>query len=160
MKKIVFDAIPETIATMAVEKLNEVKEMLAPYLHTLAADEERRMLRTMNDKSYGFVLKVVAYCQQNPGLMPSYLEFDKMNNDFAALAAIRPLLDDCTQLKNNIEDTMMLAGTDVFAQCLLFYNNVKLVSQKGDLKAAAIADELDLQYPGRKVKIIKKELPE
>lgn len=150
------EAIPDTIVAMAAQKLNEVKEMLAPYLLALSGDEERRMLLTMNDKSYGFVSKTVAYCQQYPELMPGYLEFDKMNNDFAAITAIRSLLDNCTQLKNDLEDTMMLAGTETFAQCLLFYNNIKLVSQKGQLKAATIADELDKHYPGRKLMIEKK----
>lgn len=150
------DAIPDTIVAMAAQKLNEVKEMLAPYLLALSGDEERRMLLTMNDKSYGFVSKTVAYCQQYPELMPGYLEFDKMNNDFAAITAIRSLLGDCTLLKNDLEDTMMLAGTETFAQCLLFCNNIKLVSQKGQLKAATIADELDKVYPGRKLMIEKK----
>ncbi|PZF70761.1 hypothetical protein [Taibaiella soli] len=147
MENRALEIIPDTIVTMAAQKLNEVKALLAPYLQTLTAGERKKLLK-MSNQSFGFVTKAVQYCQQNPQFIPGYIEFDKLNNDYGVMAAIRPLFETCTQLQSDLDDTAMRAGSDAFSQCLLYYYNVEMAAGKGEQVATPIMEDLTERFFG------------
>lgn len=141
------EIIPDTIVTIATQKLNEIKDLLAPYLQTLSGDERQKLLK-MSNQSFGFVSKAIEYCQHNPQFMPGYMKFDQLNHDYGAMAAIRPLLTTCAHLQSDLEDTAMRVGSNAFSQCLLYYYNVEMAAGKGETVAQPIMEDLTERFFG------------
>lgn len=139
--------IPAAVITDVTTKLNEVRALLLPYLQALTPDE-RQALPKMSDKTIAFVSKTEAYTLSNPEFAPAFMEVHEFDLDFKLVQVLKPLLDICTQLCSNIEDTSMLGGSEAYVAALMYYNSVKLAAKTGQASAGPIYDDLSQRFPG------------
>jgi hypothetical protein len=85
----------------------------------------------MSEKSLSFVSKVNDYCASNPEFVPTFLDAAELDKDFEAVAALKPVLGVINQLQSNLDDTLLLAGSEAFSASLMFYGNVQFAAKNG-----------------------------
>jgi hypothetical protein len=142
-------AIPEAVLKEILMKINDAKELLLPYVNPLTPDERHNMLK-MGEKSLSFVEKSHEFAQQNPTLVPPYLNMNEFSIDFADAHGLWSVQNAARQLCEGIDDTSMVAGSEAMQAALVFYNSVK-VAAAGDVSGAkAIYEELKKRFPGNK----------
>lgn len=88
--------------------------------------EERRVLPKMGDGTAPFVSKVIEYADDNPEFVPPFVNVHEMKLDWNAVQDLMPLLRTVSQLESNLNNTVMLAGSESFVSSLSYYNSVKL----------------------------------
>ena len=128
--------------------ITDLQTALAPYVITLSADDRKSLLK-MSDKSVAFVNKTLDYTGTNPEFVPPYLSVSDMQVDVAAVNQLQPLLNQLNQIADNIDDTVMLSGSEAFTGALLYYNSIKQAMKGHVPNAKTIYDDLSQRYPGR-----------
>jgi hypothetical protein len=141
-------AIPSTVLTAALGKIEEAWAMLGPYMLSLTAAERREMLK-MGEKTLSFVEKAFDFARQNPQFVPSYLDMDAFGADFADAHSLWTIINSVRQTQEALDDTQMVAGSEAYQAALKFYNAVKLLAAQGVPGAKAIYEELKKRFPGR-----------
>jgi hypothetical protein len=143
--------IPVAVLQTAQTSLNDLNALLSPYELQLTPDERRSML-VMGDKTLGFVEKAYEFAQQNPTLVPAYLDMAEFGIDKADATGLRTLLNTAQQVVEGIADTEMAAGSEAYHAALVFYNSVKVAAAQDVYGAKAVYDELKKRFPGSKRK--------
>ncbi|MDR1341614.1 MAG: hypothetical protein LBK58_16425, partial [Prevotellaceae bacterium] len=116
--------IPPGVLAQAQTQINALNTLLAPYLLPLTPDE-RHDLPKMGDKTLSFVEKAKDYAHQYPQLCPSYLDIPAFDIDMADATGLRTVHIAARQLSDNIDDTVLVAGSEAYQAALVFYNAVK-----------------------------------
>jgi hypothetical protein len=104
------------------------------FLASLSA-EARQSLPKMGDKSRAFVTQALAVAEQNDAFLPRSFDVAEMRKDVDLIEAIYPILVAVTQLKELLEDTYKLAGSDAYSAALVIYNSAKANGQGEALEA-------------------------
>jgi hypothetical protein len=104
--------------------LATVREKL-PFLLGLTPDQRRSLCR-MGDKSRAFVDKALELATQNTDLMPRCLDVEEMRRDLELVEALYPVLFSIGQLKELIEDTYLLAGSEAYSAARTAYNSARV----------------------------------
>ncbi len=128
--------------------ITDLQTALAPYVITLSADDRKSLLK-MSDKSVAFVNKIVDYSTTNPEFIPPYLSVADMKIDVDAVTQLQPLFKLVQQVADNLDDTVMLSGSEAYTAALLYYNSVKQAMKGNVPNAKTIYDDLSQRYPGR-----------
>jgi hypothetical protein len=144
-------AIPQDILTQAQTKINEVKTLLAPYIVALTPSE-RHELPKMGEKTISFVEKAYDFAQQNPNLVPPYLDMTAFGTDFEDAHGLWTLVNSIRQIEENASDTEMTAGSEAYQAALVFYKSVKMAAAQDIPGAKAVYEELKTRFPGGKRK--------
>lgn len=144
-KNLIDVVIPQEVVTQVQGRVNELRELLTPYLVTLTK-EERASLPKISDKTMPFVSKTVEYVGTNPKLIPPMMEAPEMIKDFERHQALQPIFNLIDQLADNISDTMMISGHEAYVQALLYYSSVKLAAKQGDPDAKSIQEDLGKRF--------------
>lgn len=140
--------IPEADLTEIQGAINVLVTKLLPHMKTLSP-EERQELPKMGMKTIGFVQKGVEHCQQNPDLIPAYLNVDELVTDFKTAELLRSMYQPLLQVTEGLADTMTLSGSEALSGVLIFYNAVKYGKKSKIQKAETIYNDLRARYPGR-----------
>lgn len=130
------------------EAMNTLNGILSDVLITLSADE-RKTLPKMGDNTEPFVEKVVDYTKTNPEYVPPFIKADDMEVDFHSVQVLNKTLRPLRQLVDQLEDTVMLAGSEAYVAALSFYNSVKLAQRMKQPGAGAIVDDLKKRFAGQ-----------
>jgi hypothetical protein len=144
-------AIPQDVLAQAWTKINEVKTLLAPYIIALTPSE-RHELPKMGEKTVSFVEKAYDFAQQNPNLVPLYLDMTAFSTDFEDAHGLWNLVNSIRQLEENTSDTEMTAGSEAYQAALVFYKSVKMAAAQDIPGAKAVYEELKPRFPGGKHK--------
>jgi hypothetical protein len=144
-------AIPQDVLTQAQTKINEVITLLAPYVVALTPSE-RHELPKMGEKTISFVEKAFDFAQQNPNLVPPYLDIGAFGTDFKDAHGLWTLVNSIRQLEENAGDTEMTAGSEAYQAALVFYKSVKVAAAQDVPGAKAVYEELKTRFPGGKRK--------
>jgi hypothetical protein len=147
MENIHSQSIPELELKQILDKLDEAYDMLRPYLHALSVEQRSTMLR-MGDKSLALVEKTAEQAEINPQFAPQYFSLADLRVDLSEAVALRRAVTRLQQITREVEDTMMLAGHEAFAQALVYYNAVKHAAANNASGAKPVYDELRKRYPG------------
>lgn len=131
------DAINAAIKTL--------QDKLMPHLVTLTK-EERVGLSKMGDKNIAFIEKCKEYIEQNPQLVPQYLNLEEMKVDIEAVATLRMLLNPIGQISSALDDSMMLSGSEAYVAALAFYHYIQGATKMNIPGAKDINDELKKQF--------------
>lgn len=126
--------------------LQTLTTTLAPHLISLSA-ETRRELPKMGDKSLAFVRKAREYAANNPELVPAYLSLELFEADLRGVDTLTNMLRVLQPLIANMEDSLILGGSEAYQAALTFYRSVKVAAQVGQLNAKTIADDLSARFP-------------
>ncbi len=140
--------IPEAELEEIKAAINVLITKLLPHLKALSP-EERQELPKMGLKTMGFVQKGVEHCQQNPDLVPAYLNVEELVNDFRAVELTRSMYQPLLQVTEGLSDTMTLSGSEALGGVLIFYNAVKYGKKSKVQKAETVYNDLRARYPGR-----------
>jgi hypothetical protein len=139
--------VPGDVISEATAALKRVKALLDPYVQSLTV-EERRELAKMSDKSFSFVSKVNDYCVSNPEFCPSYLNAEELDKDFNVVSALNPIYDLCEQVCMNIDDTIMLVGSEAYTASLTYYGSVQMAAKTGQVNAKSVYEDLHQRFAG------------
>ncbi len=140
-------SIPDDVITQVTTALNQVRTLLQPYLQSLTIDE-RHDLPKMSDKSFSFVSKVHDYSNSNPEFNPAFLDAVEFQKDFSTALALKPVFSFCEQLCGNIDDTMLLAGSEAYQAALAYYAGVQIAAKTGQHNAKPIYEDLHQRFAG------------
>jgi hypothetical protein len=140
--------IPEADLAEIKGAIDVLVKKLLPHLKTLGP-EERQELPKMGMKTMGFVQKGVEHCQQNPDMVPAYLNVDELVTDFKAVELIRSMYQPLLQVTEGLSDTMTLAGSEALSGVLIFYNAARYGKKSKVQKAETIYNDLRARYPGK-----------
>jgi hypothetical protein len=144
--------IPPEVLVQALTKFNELIALLSPYLLPLTPDERRKMLK-MGDKTLSFVLKAIEYAHHYPQLCPSFLNITAFDTDVADATGLRTVHISAKQLSDDIDDTIMVAGSEAFQASLIFYNAVKAAAAQNVPGAKEVYEDLRSRFPRGKHKL-------
>ena len=124
-------------------------------LFNLTADE-RQSLRTMGDKSMAFVQKALEYGENNPDLLPNYLDLPEAQKDYALSRDLYSVLQQVDVLKRSVEDAMMVVGSEAYDAALIYYNSIKAASRGNVPGAEAIYNDLQQRFAMKPKKAVAK----
>jgi hypothetical protein len=99
-----------------------------------------------NSCKVAFNIPAMQLAASNPQFCPSYLNLDELNIDIADAVNLRALNNRLQQLSREIEDTVMLAGSEAFTQSLSFYNSVKQAARDNVPGAESLFEELKKRF--------------
>jgi len=143
--------ISVTVSEEALANINKaiaaINENL-PYLINLTPAERHQMAK-MGDKTLAFVNKAFEYANQNPKIVPSFLDLNEFAKDSAAVTNLKKVLIPIEQLSEKLSDTNLMAGSEAYMAALAFYNAVKGAAKAGEPGMKSIYDDLQSRFPGR-----------
>ncbi|TCZ66529.1 hypothetical protein [Flaviaesturariibacter aridisoli] len=140
--------MPVDVQAAATLKLEELLQLLRPWLFTLAPDERTNMNR-MGDRSEHFVLKGADYAKAHPELLPGIVSAEEYQVDVNNVRAYRPLVQLARQLTQGLEDGFTLAGAEALEATLLLYGSVKMAADKGIPGAQVAFEDMRTRFPQR-----------
>ncbi|PSL49496.1 hypothetical protein CLV51_101830 [Chitinophaga niastensis] len=138
--------IPADVLQQSFEHLQAVSKLLQPYLHALTSTD-RQGLAKMGDKTIPFVSKNLDYSKSNPYFTPAYMDVTELEKDLNIAAGLTPLLRICEQLASNLDDTIMLSGSEAYVAALAYYNTVKQAAKMSIPDAKPIFEDLQQRFP-------------
>lgn len=123
--------------------------ILAPKLATLTT-EEIKTIAKMGDKTIAFVEKSLEYGNAYPEFTPSFVDLDEANIDYNAIHEIRQLLNPISKIAKEMEDSMILSGSEAYSAALSIYDLIKRAAKMGQPGAKEAAAELKVRFPRNK----------
>ena len=151
--------IPQTVIDEVSQKLQDCKNLLAPYLQALTADQRKSIFK-MGDKTLATVEKVKGYLQTNPEFAPAYMDKAEFLKDVDLASRLTPLKNITQQLAADLDDTVMLAGSEALTESLLYYGTAREAAGKGVATAKPVYEDLGKRFSkkGNKTTPEKKEI--
>ncbi len=137
--------VPAQDLETAIEKLDDVKTILKPFLIALKAKEREGSIR-MTEKSLPFVERIVEYAQSHPQFKPSYMRLDELLIDLKAVEDLTLLYREVNQLCENLNDTILLSGAEAFTESMAYYNSVKQAAKMNVPEAKSIHEDLKNRF--------------
>lgn len=142
---------PQDIESI-IAALKTIQDQL-PFLVGLST-QERRQLAKMGRKSQTFAVRSLDMAMQHSDLMPRHLNVEEARRDIALFEALNPILQAVNHLRELLEDTQMLAGSEAYAAARLAYNSAKVSGKK--LGLDDVMDDLSKQFRrSRKAKSVE-----
>ena len=140
--------IPAADYQSIVAKLREVETAIAKYLIALTPDQRQSYPKT-GDKTHQFVEKALEHAASNPELLPAYVDIAEWQKDSKTRHDLRTVLALCEKLRSNVDDTMLLCGSESYTAALAFYSSVKQAAKMNVAGAKTIVDDLSPRFPGK-----------
>ncbi len=116
--------------TLSAAQTNEAVVAVAavatamPYLITLSVEERRHMVKAA-EGTEGFIRSTLELARQNPHLLPSLVDLEKLDRDLALREDLAPLEAALTLLATKVNHTRRLAAADLFEGCLDIYHTLQ-----------------------------------
>lgn len=110
--------------------------------------EERRRITKLGRKSQTFVVQALDAATQYSQLMPQCLDIEGARRDLALFEALHPVLQSINQLKELVEDTQTVAGSEAYASARLAYSSIKTIGRSMGLDG--VKDNLSQQFRKRR----------
>lgn len=143
--------IPQQVIDDVLANIKKASDSLRPYLQGLT-DEERQTVAKMGDKTLPFVSKSFGYCSSNAEFAPNFLDVAELGKDLGTAETLTPILNALEVLRSDVDDTIMLCGSEAFAGARYYYNSVSFAAKNGNTSAKPIAEDLAKRFPGVKRK--------
>ena len=129
----------------ALQKLKEIQSQLKDRLIALQP-EQKRMIPKMSDKTLPFVEKVIDYVDSRPEFVPFYLPVEELKTDFKAVNDLRLILREAEQLCQALSDTILLSGSEAYAEALAYYQAVKQAAKRNIPDAKSVYQDLRKRF--------------
>lgn len=140
--------IPDADIKKVKDAMKIIMDTLSPSLIALTAEERRTMLK-MGDGTEPFVEKVLDYIDSNPQFLPTIVNSVEMKKDWKVWGQLIPILRMVDQLQSNLNDTIMEAGSEVYADCLGYYAGVQFGVKMNYPDAKPIDEDLRKRFVGQ-----------
>ncbi|MEQ1747826.1 MAG: hypothetical protein ABL974_00275 [Prosthecobacter sp.] len=132
--------------TVIMTKINEIKALL-PFLINLTKDE-RIQLPKLGAASLQFDEQCASYMASAPNLVPPFVVVAEVAKDRALRLVLADLFREAKKLCEQIDDTLLLVGSEVWMADISFYQTVKQAARRDVLGADTIYDDLKERFPG------------
>ncbi|MCX7610738.1 MAG: hypothetical protein N2043_04005 [Ignavibacterium sp.] len=127
-----------------IQLIQQIEQKL-PFLINLTP-EERHEIPKMGDKTVAFVQKALELAQQNPNLVPPYLDTNELKRDFELAIKLRTIFNAVSRLSEKISDTMLAAGSESYVAALSFYKSAKTAAKSNVPGSDIIVNELAQRF--------------
>lgn len=127
------------------DALTTLKNKLQPYLHPLTP-QDRKELPKMNDGTAPFVTKALEYANSNSSFVPAFMSTGELKKDVDAVNTLTRYLRRVEEIRDLLDDTVMLAGSEAYVAALAFYNAVKLGARMNISGAGPIYEDLKKRF--------------
>jgi hypothetical protein len=138
--------IPDPIFSVIMADLNNARTALLPYLVNLTPDDIKDMYK-MGDKRLSLANEAITLSENNPTLVPNYVNLPAAQEDFHAAqqqAQIEALL---VPLVLSVKHTKMARGSEVLTNYVkAFKKNVDGAAEQNVPGAAGVKAMLDVHY--------------
>ena len=132
-------------AETAVQTL---KKLFENQLVTLTPDQ-RRAITKMGDGSLSFTEKAADYAKSNPEFLPPFIKLEEFEGDLKASRMLNSLFQSLSQLTTQIDDSMMVAGSEAFTAARAYYATAKTASKANAAGAKVIVSDLSVRFAGQ-----------
>jgi len=149
MSKKVINRIPLSILQKAKLKLDEVMNMLRPYLVALSPSERQALVK-LGAESLEFIELSYGFAAKNPELLPGFVETSIFGKDFFIAQELWSFAAKLNHMKDSIHDMEMAAGNYGLETALAFYRMIKIAARHDIPGARIIFEELKPMRPGRR----------
>ena len=138
--------IDVTLSTAEVEDVLATLDTVRQKLSFLVGltPTERRQLAKLGRKSQTFVVKALDVASQHSSLMPRCLNVEEARRDLDLFEALNPVLQSLNQLRELVEDTQMVAGSEAYASARVAYSSLKTVGKSMGLDE--VVEDLSQQF--------------
>jgi hypothetical protein len=143
--------IPQAELAKINDLATQLKAAIAPYIIGLTKKEIAGIFK-MGDKTVAFVSKVKDYSTTNPEFVPNFMSVVDFIVDVDAVNALSPVSKSIKQINTDIDDTLMLCGSEALTAALMYYRNVKFNADQGVASAKPIYEDLKKRFPGKSKK--------
>ena len=154
-----YKAMPEsnrisaTLAAAAITAINAAIDTIRtnlPFLLSLTTDE-RKALPKLGDGRVALLEDAYPLMVANPDLVPSYVDITEVTKDHDLRNGLDPILNSLGTLYQDVEDTEILAGAELYNAIRAFYLNCQEAAKRGTTSAQAIVGVLAKYFarPGR-----------
>ena len=154
MSKKTIKKIPEDVLQKIQLKLDEMINLLQPYLVVLTA-QERQALAKMEEETLKFLEISHGFAVEYPDLFPSFMNTAVFKEKFSAVHALSCFAGRLNNFRDHICDTEMLAGSHAMEVAMTFYQTVKMAARRDIPGARVIFEELKPRLPSRKLRTRK-----
>ena len=137
--------IPQTVIDKVLQRLQDCRNDLAPYLQGITSEEREKMLK-MGDKTVATVQKTKSYVDTNPEFVPAYMDKTEFLKDEAIVTQLNPISNLATQIVSDVDETLLLSGNEALQSALLYYGQVKEAHSKGMPTAKSIYLDLSERF--------------
>lgn len=148
MENVVAVQIPPELLEELVTKATEIQTALEPYLIALSP-QQRKELPKMGDGTQPFVEKCLDYAKSDPQFMPPFTKVADLEIDFRAARDLNRIFRPLEQVTSNLNDTIVMSGSEAFVASLSYYSSVKLGARMNAKGAKVIADDLKKRFEGQ-----------
>ncbi|GAB4341459.1 MAG: hypothetical protein OHK0038_21160 [Flammeovirgaceae bacterium] len=131
--------------------ITTLETKLLPYLLELS-NQEKKDLPKMKDKTVAFVTKATEHAEQNPQLVPPFINIVELRKDLDAVETLRKILNPLEKICKSLDDTMVMAGSEAYKSALAFYNAVKSGRKLNASGAKEVYDDLKVQFEKSMIK--------
>jgi hypothetical protein len=97
-----------------------------------------------------WVDRTFSYMQQDPQLVPPYIDMEEHTKDISAHRALNPRIERLNGILQSLEDTNRLLGSDLYNNSLAYYRNLREAAKVNAVGASAKYSDLKQQFPGGK----------
>jgi len=146
--QVVFTEEELTANNTNLDALLTFAEKNAPELTT----EDRVSYGSINETNKLLVNKSKSYMEQNPDLIPSFVNMEEFERDFKARNDIEEIIQKIDIIKRKLSDTKILLNHDNYQDTLAFYRAVRYYAAEQQQGAIPIYEDLKQFFPHGKKK--------
>ncbi|TCZ74101.1 hypothetical protein [Flaviaesturariibacter aridisoli] len=148
MANLTTNLIDDRLTAQEVSGINDFMTQLEAQfngkLRTLTKTQ-RIGLPKINEANVPFV-KDAINAGQTASFLPAYFSVARVENDYALYDQYAAILLRLNQLREKVQDTMMLAGSEAYQNALAIYRMAQEAARNGEPGADAIADKLKTRF--------------
>jgi hypothetical protein len=154
-----YKAMPESnriSATLLAAAITAINGAIAtirtnlPFLLSLTIDE-RKALPKLGDGRVALLEDAYPLMLENPDLVPTYVDIAEVTKDHDLRNALDPILNSIGTLFQDVEDTEIIVGSELYNAIRGFYLNCQEAAKRGVATAQAVVNVLSKYFarPGR-----------
>ncbi|UAY52944.1 T9SS type A sorting domain-containing protein [Ferruginibacter albus] len=110
------------------DALTIIEDALAAQLVNLTPKQRQSHARVRYEMEI-WVQKANSYMDNNPPLVPNYIDIDENRKDLSAHTKLNPFIDRIEKLLQSVLDTNLLLGTDLYNNAMSFYRSLKMAAR-------------------------------
>jgi hypothetical protein len=138
--------LSDTTLSEIKAKINDAQNLM-PFLVALS-DKERQFAFKMSHKRFDFVSQIISVCQNEPVIIPNWVNFEDLKNDYVLSNQLLGVENMLESLLIEVRDTRMQLGCEALKSSLDVYDLAKK-SKDRIPGIQAIFEALRAAYPGR-----------
>lgn len=143
--------LPSTVAfteanrSTLMQNVDEIYNTLN-FMVTLT-NEERKSIKQISDKHYGFITKLIDHATQHPEFCPAHMDMNKLTHYYDLILKLNAVRNRVEQLQSQLSDTIAVMGFEADAEARKYYKMVHVAAKDGVAGAQPIYDDLRSRFP-------------